>query len=314
MTTDDTFSTTHTIPFRAVNISDGSWIKERITQSDFNGCEYSFANIFIWASVYQFQVADSKGFLIIRTVVDGKVMHYFPAGLGDTAQVIRNLAKDARQIGHPLVFGNATAEHISMLEEMFPGAFTCAQIPEASDYIYSREKLVTLAGKKLHGKRNHINRFKDNPNWSFEMMTDENLQECFEMSLAWNARYFGDKILPPSDPAAGDLCAIGKSFKYFHELGLEGGLLRQDGRIVALTIGEPLNSNTYVVHIEKAFHDVQGAYPMINQQFAAQLPEKFTYINREEDLGEEGLRRSKMSYYPEILLAKSIATLTGNIL
>jgi hypothetical protein len=90
----------------------------------------------------------------------------------------------------------------------------------------------------------------------------------------------------------------------FKELKLVGGLLRIDGEVVAFTIGEPLNSTTFVVHVEKAYSEIQGAYPMINQQFVIHECEDYEYVNREEDLGEEGLRKAKMSYYPEIILDK----------
>ena len=165
------------------------------------------------------------------------------------------------------------------------------------DYIYSREKLCTLAGKKLHAKRNYINRFKTG-NWSYEPITQANLPDCRVMQQEWcktnNCCTDADK--------RDECCAVQQAFRHFDELGFTGGCLRQDGQVVAYTIGEPLNSNTFIVHIEKAFADIPGAYPMINQQFVEHAMKDFEYVNREDDVGDEGLRKAKLSYYPERLL------------
>ena len=95
----------------------------------------------------------------------------------------------------------------------------------------------------------------------------------------------------------------------FFDLGLTGGLIRSEGKVIAFAIGEELNDNTYVVHIEKAFYDIQGAYQIINQQFAAANCQNYDYINREDDAGDEGLRRAKLSYYPAFFVEKSSAAL-----
>ena len=298
-----TQKTNQLIPYKKVTFDDKGWINERLAQSNYMGCEYCFSNIYLWSSDLDFKIANHKGFLLIKAVLDGEPTHYFPAGSGDLRQVIEDLIIDSQLNGETLVFGNITDEHIPQIEKNFPNAFEYSEIRDASDYIYLREKMVTLAGKKLHGKRNHINRFKDNPDWSFEFITKENITQCYGMSLAWSFKHFG------GNTHDSDFCAVQKAFDYFDELDLMGGLIRQNGEVVAFTMGTFLNSNTFVIHIEKAFHEIQGAYPMINQQFAMRLPEHIEYINREEDLGEEGLRRSKLSYYPEILLAKSTARL-----
>ena len=291
------------IPFQKVTLEDKEWINKRLAESDFNGCEYTFSNIFLWGTAYDFKVANHKDFLLIKVGEGKQTLYYFPAGLGDLKSVLGDLALYTQQMGEPLTFGNVTEEHKILIEEVWPDAFEYKAVREASDYIYSRQKMVTLAGKKLHGKRNHINRFKDNPNWNFEFINEDNITECYGMSIAWSLQHFGGNS-PDSD-----FCAVQKAFDYFKELDLIGGLIRREGQVVAFTMGAPLNSNTFLTHIEKAFHEIQGAYPIMTQQFAQHLPERFEYLNREEDLGIESLRKSKMSYYPEILLEKSLATL-----
>ena len=100
-----------------------------------------------------------------------------------------------------------------------------------------------------------------------------------------------------------------RSFDHFEELGFSGALLKLDGAVVAYTVGEPLHSDTFVVHFEKAFSHIQGAYPAINREFLAQMCQGYTYVNREEDLGIAGLRRAKESYHPLFLVAKYGVTL-----
>ena len=98
-------------------------------------------------------------------------------------------------------------------------------------------------------------------------------------------------------------------FEHFDELGIFAGAIKVDGNIVAFSLGSSINRDTFDVHIEKANRDFEGAFAIINQQMAEHLPQNFVYINREEDLGIEGLRKAKQSYYPFQLIEKYIATL-----
>jgi hypothetical protein len=208
------------------------------------------------------------------------------------------MKQDAADCGHEFILFGLSPENIAVLNNLFPGSFEYRENRDNFDYIYLLEKLVTLSGKKLQAKRNHINRFKANNNWGFEPLSAENLAECWEMNIEW-CKIHGcneDQHLANED------CAVRRCFKYFTELGLEGGLLRSEGRVIAYTMGEKLNSDTYDVHIEKAFGEIQGAYQMINREFAALIQDNhpdLTYVNREEDTGSEGLRKAKLSYHPD---------------
>ena len=181
-----------------------------------------------------------------------------------------------------------------------PGRFLIEGDRNDYDYIYTREKLATLAGKKLHGKRNHIARFKDSGDWSYEPMTAENVEECRTMTYTW-IHMREEKW---NEEMNQEISVLHEAFDHMQELGLVGGVLRRDGQIVAFSIGERLNSETFVVHFEKAYPDLRGAYPMINQQFVLHECEGYAYVNREEDTGDPGLRKAKLSYYPDILLPK----------
>ena len=174
-----------------------------------------------------------------------------------------------------------------------------------ADYVYETEKLATLAGKKLHGKRNHINKFmKLYPDWSYESIDDGNVEECFQMALKWRNLNGCDDDTEKN----AEMCVTLNSLRLYKELGLRGGILRVNGEIAAFSLGEPVCSDTFVVHIEKAFADIEGAYPMINQQFVQHECMDYTYVNREDDAGSEGLRKAKLSYRPAFMVDKGIVT------
>lgn len=162
---------------------------------------------------------------------------------------------------------------------------------------------MLLWQEKLHGKRNHINKFKAlYPDWSYEPLNDDNVEDCFQMALKWR-----NKNGCEDDPEKNaEMCVTLNSLRLYKELGLKGGVLKADGKIVAFTVGEPVSDDTFVVHIEKAFAEVDGAYPMINQQFVQHECMEYEYVNREEDTGAEGLRKAKLSYRPAFLEEKGI--------
>ena len=195
-----------------------------------------------------------------------------------------------------------TASRSSSRGWLFPGCFDCTEDRDYADYLYSADKLISLAGKKLHGKRNHINRFTAEHDWSFRDLTPELFPDC----LALLARWAED-----ADNAAGTVdgehAAIARAFEYYDALGLLGGALFAEGELVGFTVGEKISADTFDVHFEKARADLNGAYPTVNREFVKLVRERYpeiAYINREDDMGLENLRKSKESYDPDILLRK----------
>ena len=199
-------------------------------------------------------------------------------------------------------------QDFELLESWYPAKFQIEYNRDLADYVYETEKLTTLAGKKLHGKRNHINKFKENnPDWVYEPINTENAEECFQMALKWREEMQCEIDVEKRD----EMCVTLNSLRLLEELKLKGGLLRAkpQGEVIAFTIGEPLNPDTFVVHIEKAYAWIQGAYPMINQQFVTHTAQGYQFVNREEDTGSEGLRKAKLSYRPAFLVQKGVVTL-----
>lgn len=295
------------IEFHNITLQDIDWINERISQRRHMSCEYCFGNNFIWKSIYDVKVANHKGYYLscLKDEENREGLTFmYPTGEGDIKPVIEDLLTWCEKSNVRFAIHTASLEDTQELEGLFPGKFQFESNRDFSDYIYSVEDLTNLSGKKYHSKRNHISRFKER-NWSFELITEDNIKECRLMNSKWCERNDCTR-----DPAlAEECCAVQKSFKYFTELGFFGGLLRVDDEVVAYTIAERLNEDIVVVHIEKAFSEIQGAYPAINREFVANMCQGYKYVNREEDLGVEGLRKAKLSYHPEILLDKYKITL-----
>lgn len=291
------------IKFHEITMQDKKWMDEKFAEDDRDACEYTFANNFIWRKVYQAEVAELYGCLLIRFVEQGEHCYSYPLGNGDKKAAITQLLFLCQSKNQPLIMSPLSEEDRKQLTEWFPGQFLIEKDRDGYDYIYSREKLATLAGKKLHGKRNHIARFKDGGNWSYEPMNEENLEECRAMTYTW-IRMRSEKW---NEEMEEEIQVLHEAFDHMQELELTGGILRQEGQIVAFSIGERQNSETFVVHFEKAYPDMQGAYPMINQQFVLHACEGYAYVNREDDTGDPGLRKAKLSYYPDILLKKYVA-------
>ena len=272
--------------FHEITLQDKAWMDRKFAEDDRNACEYSFANNFMWRNVYQVRVAELHGCLVVR-FIDGEIHCFsFPVGNGDKKAAVEELLAICHEEGIQLLIAPASEQDRAQMLEWFPGRFLIEGDRNDYDYIYTREKLATLAGKKLHGKRNHIARFKDLGDWSYEPMTAENVEECRTMTYTW-IHMREEKW---NEEMNQEISVLHEAFDHMQELGLVGGVLRRDGQIVAFSIGERLNSETFVVHFEKAYPDLQGAYPMINQQFVLHECEGYAYVNREEDTGDPGLR------------------------
>jgi len=285
------------IDFKKVELTDKEWMDPLLVKADLSGCHQNFTNIFAWAEIYQYHVALVHDFLVVKGSSDYGVYYFYPVGEGDMRMVIEEMKQDAADCGHPFRLAGLSPENMAVIDGLYPNRFRYEEMGDSFDYVYLLEKLVTLAGRKYQAKRNHINRFKENKDWCFEVITADNLAECRKMNKEWCIIHDCND----DETLANEKCAVNRCFDHYQVLGLEGGLLRVDGKVIAYTMGEKLNSDTYVTHIEKAFGEIQGAYQMINRQFAAYIKEnhpEIVYVNREEDMGLDGLRKAKRSYNP----------------
>lgn len=292
------------INFKKIELKDKEWVAPLLISADLPGCHHNFTNLFAWSEIYNYHVAKLENYLVVRSGgADTAPSYFYPAGKGDIKPIIEELRQDAADRGKDFVFVGLTPENIAVINELYPGKFEYEAMRDSFDYVYLLEKMVNLKGNKLHSKRNHINRFKANNTWSFELISSANIDECWDMNKKWCKAHDckDDNLLKE------EYCAVSKCFENFKALGLEGGLLRSEGAVIAFTMGDKLNSNTYDIHIEKAFGEIQGAYQMINREFAAYIQNahpEILYVNREEDMGQDGLRKAKLSYYPDKMVEK----------
>ena len=168
------------------------------------------------------------------------------------------------------------------------------------DYVYLREKLATMSGRKLHGQKNHYNAFcKAHPDFTYEPITFANMRECLEFGEKWCNEH---KVEDPSLEC--ELYAIQQAFLSFEQLELRGGAIRFDGKIQAFSFGKKINEDTAVLHVEKADHNVRGLYTAMTKEFAAHAWDDVIYLNREEDMGIPGLRNAKEALHPEFMVKK----------
>jgi len=228
-----------------------------------------------------------------------------PLGEGDLTSVLKDMVEDSQQEGQSFRMLGVCSDMRGKLEELYYNDFNFVHTRDYDDYIYLRTDLAELKGKSYQSKRNFVNRFKRNNNYEYLPIAAAHIDEC----LALEAQWFEVNNGVMDKSTTGERKALTYALQHFNELGLTGGLLRVEGRTVAFTFGMPINYDTFGVHVEKADTSVEGSYAMINYEFANHIPEQYIYLNREEDLGVEGLRTAKLSYHPTFLLKKFIANL-----
>ena len=298
------------IDWKTIAIEDKVIFEPYYEYEQSSSCEVAFANNVLWAPFYDVEYTIVEGLLVFLTK-KGMYSVSMPMAKDKQTQesiqsAVLRLENYFEEIGQPFHMHLVTKDKYELLEQIFPGKYKIEYERDDADYIYEVAQMISLKGKNFHGKRNHINKFKENhPAWSYETLSDENLEECLQMAEEWKQMNMcGEK-----GEKHNEFCVTRRALKNYRELGLKGGVLRDGKRVVAFTLGEELNHNMFVVHIEKAFADVQGAYPMINQQFLIHEASNYQYVNREDDTGAEGLRKAKLSYYPAFLQEKGNVTI-----
>ncbi len=286
------------IDFHPVTVADKPLFEYYMLGSEEQNCDLNFANIFCWSDTYHSEVAEVEGFLLIRFDNGGAKSYMQPVGNGDKRAIVELLREDAFAQLAPLHIYGLSAEWRRFLEENYPDEFAFDAPRALSDYIYRTEDLAQLQGRKYQPKRNHLNHFVARHEWHAEPLSKANIKDC----IALNDKWLADREVGDSERA--EQHAFQRAFDNFDVLDLRGLVLYADGAPVAFSYGTPITRKTFCTHIEKYDSGVQGASTMINRLMAQMLEEEFEFVNREDDLGLEGLRFAKMSYYPAILLDK----------
>lgn len=285
------------IDFRVPVINDREWINRKTLEMGCPSCEYTFGNIFSYTAKMDIKVAEIYGCLVTRCIFDDSVMYCYPMGNGDRKKAVEALTEDGINMGKDFLFFGITRELAEELERNFPGRFEIYFDRDGSDYLYYSDDLINLRGKKYQPKRNHISFFEKNYNWEYEVITKDNIPECISM----NERWIEDSLPEYREDLEYEFEILKRAFENYDALQLKGGLIRVDGKVIAFTVGEEMNEDTFCVHFEKAFSSYRGAYPIINREFCKRELSSYKYIDREDDVGAENLRKAKLSYYPAII-------------
>lgn len=271
------------------------------------GCEFSFANLYLWGRQ---RAAVLHGHVVMFSQFNRRSVYPFPLGEGDKKAVIDAIIADAQVRGIPCRITGLVGEERQLLESLYPGRFRFHCDRGSHDYVYDINDLADLKGKKYHGKRNHCHRFLDAyPDYVAEPLSEANMPAAVQMVEAW---YEERMAADPEGDYHMERAALEKALRDHEALQMEGLVLRNGEEVLAVTLGSRLSHDTFDVQFEKARADAEGAYPMINREFARYLREKhpsLRFLDREEDMGLEGLRRAKESYKPHHMVEKCWACL-----
>lgn len=246
-----------------------------------------------------FAVIDNR--LILRfTNEDGQHEYFMPIGDGNLIPIVDKLSEQADAEKEPLILRGILPGTREILEQYYPTLFEYTANRDYFDYIYRRQDLVELKGKNYQPKRNHVNKFKKEYRFDFQPLTPELIPECLLFEAEWCMKHGCEE----NENIRNERQALTFALDHYNELPLSGAVIHVEGKIAAFTFGAPINHDTFGIHFEKADISLDGAYSIINQQFAASLPEQYLWLNREEDMGIPGLRQAKTSYHPAKLLEK----------
>lgn len=305
------------IIFKDIELSDSAWIRELLSVPDFNSEDYCFTFQYLWKNTFKSKVARIGDIVLIQYNMGFGRSYLMPVGKADDWQIADLLSSLLSDDGKLVIYG-VLPQQLDFFERHFSGKYTAELFRMGADYIYDAESLKTLRGKKYQGKRNFANGFRRLYNWRFEPITEENVPECLEMNDEWCRRGGCSGDFWKSN----EFCATRVALNNLKALGLDGGLLRVEGKVVAFSIAEKTNSKTLIVHIEKALTEYRGAYQAMSQEFLnymdgvlrerENLPEDtpaFTLVNREDDSGDENLRKAKLEYHPIEIKEKYLVTL-----
>jgi hypothetical protein len=291
------------INFKDFNLTDKPIYDGYKKKSSKRGCEMSFGNLFLWGRQ---QMAEVHGHLAFFATFS-KSFYPFPFGDGDKRAVIDALMLDSKERGIDFVLTSLSESDKQTLESLYPERFEFTTDIGSYDYVYDIEDLATLAGKKYHKKRNHLNNFiKANPDYRVEPISKKNINDATTMVIGWYNQKGEDHSL------SYEKAVFGRAMDNFDGLGLEGLVLYSGEQVIAVTFASLYEEDTFDVHFEKAVPTIDGAYTAINYEFARYIKAKYPqvkFLNREEDMGIEGLRRAKESYYPHHQIVKYKAKL-----
>ncbi len=294
------------IDFKELTLADQATINTYFQQGQYNNSECTFTNLYIWRNCYQVQWAIVEGFLIIKPQSGDDSWILPPYGdykKHDLPKALSLVQNYFTQMGKPLIIRAITEPIANVLNQQCPDLLKLEEERDLDDYLYSGEDLRLLKGRKYHSKRNHLTNFRKNhSDYQYERLTKAMIPEVEEFLERWCAQKeckgaFDEGLICERQ-------AIKEALREFDTLPYIGAVIRLNGQIEAFTMGEMLNEQTLVIHVEKANSDINGLYGAIHQDYLLHEWPEVPFVNREEDTGDEGLRTAKLSYHPLELVVK----------
>lgn len=288
--------------FKPIDISMKQTVEHYTAKWKLECSEYTFSNLLMWGCGGNIMLAEDEQALYILLHWGNERFMFAPLTVEPDSEyyqtALDKAAEYMRTHGIDPVFKGISGPIKAAFERCT--GYELTDDRNNSDYVYTMESLRDLAGKKLHAKRNHIHQFmaQYGERYEYVKITGDMMGECVDVYNEW----LSEKS--PDETDNMELCAIKALLMHMDVLGIRGGGIRIDGKLAAFTLGQKMDDNMAVVHIEKADNEIMGLYTVINNQFVQHELTDVKFINREEDMGMEGLRKAKLSYYPAYMIDK----------
>ncbi|MBR4036453.1 MAG: DUF2156 domain-containing protein [Oscillospiraceae bacterium] len=288
--------------FRQIEIDDYEKVSQLLKQSGIENCEHCFATMLVWSKRHDVMIAVEENTVFMRSFGKEHIWYLYPRGDMEPEKAIEKILCDAD--GKKVSIYGVDEKNARFLQEYYGDVFDVREDRDSSDYLYRSSDLATLPGKNYQKKRNHVSRFiRENPDYKFIVISQQNIHMAKQFLSEWNLQYNAENSWDLYSEQQG----IHRLLDNFEKLELIGAMIETGGRIVAMSIAAPVNDTMVDVLVEKAYHDVNGAYAIINRDFAVNCLTQFELINREDDMGIENLRKAKMSYFPVEIRKKYLA-------
>jgi uncharacterized protein len=283
------------ITFKPISLEDKHLFDKYLKSYRFLTCEYTFTSLFIWRKGCNIEYAIVDNALIIKkTGFDNSTYFMQPIGFTSSSltDIIHKLSIYKTEHNMDYLFKDAESPFIFELNEAYPEKFLIEEDRNNFDYIYNTSDLINLSGRRYHGQKNHYNYFKNNYKYDIVPITKGVVSDCISVAREWC--YKNDC----KDFLLYELYAIEEILNHEEELDFNHMAVYVEDKLSAFTIGERVNSDMCIIHIEKADDSIQGLYNFVNRTFLETEFSHVPFVNREQDLGIEGLRRAKLSYHP----------------
>lgn len=294
-----------TLSFHQLTLSDREAVQAVTLNSGRRNCNYTFANLVGWQFWYYTEVCVLDDAVVLRYTHEGERAYMVCTAKDISKELLDTLLDDSQ--GNLTIIGLEDSQATQLYTLNSKLSTIIEPVRNQYDYIYRRTDLAELHGSHLNAKRNHIHRFRaEHHDFEYRPLTLELFDECRRLTEIW----YEEKEF--SETIEAEHRVMETIFSNWDALGMIGGSIFVDGQMIAFTYGAAVTTDTIDICVEKADRRIEGAFAIINQQFAEHLPEQFVYLNREEDMGISGLRQAKLSYHPEILLTYNVVHIKKN--